>query len=135
MKRILTAILITAMTLLTASCTSKVDLNGDWKITSVGTQEIESSEAPPTISFDSETGRIHGYTGVNIVNGSYNHDGRKLSINGLGATMMAGPQEEMIIERNILDAFENTVRTRLTEDSILEFLNANDEVVMTLERK
>ena len=49
--------------------------------------------------------------------------------------MMAGPQEEMIIERNILDAFESTVRTRLTEDSILEFLNAYDEVVKTLERK
>ena len=135
MKRIITATLITVMALMSASCSSKVDLNGDWKITSVGTEMVESSEAPPTLSFNSETGRVHGYTGVNIVNGDYTHDGRKLSINGLGATMMAGPEEDMIIERKILDVFGTPVKTRLTEEGSLEFLTPDDEVVMTLERK
>lgn len=123
------------MAFLAAACSNKVDLNGDWKITSVGTEMVESSEAPPTLSFNSETGRIHGYTGVNIVNGDYSHDGRKLSINGLGATMMAGPEEDMVLERKILEAFENTVETRLTEEGNLEFLNSEDVVVMTLEKK
>ena len=72
---------------------------------------------------------------MNIVNGDYSHDGRKLSINGLGATMMAGPEEDMVLERKILEAFENTVETRLTEEGNLEFLNSEDVVVMTLEKK
>lgn len=135
MKQYITITLITIMALLSAACSNKVDLNGDWKITSVGTETVESSEAPPTLSFNSETGRIHGYTGVNIVNGDYSHDGRKLSISGLGATMMAGPEEDMLLERKILGAFENTVETRLTEEGSLEFVNSDDEVLMTLERK
>lgn len=93
------------------------------------------SEAPPTLSFNSETGRVHGYTGVNIVNGDYSHEGRRLTIGALGATMMAGPEEDMVLERKILEAFENTVKARLSEEGVLEFLNSEDEVIMTLERK
>lgn len=122
-------------TLLSVSCSSKVDLNGDWKITSVGNEIVEPSEAPPTLSFNSETGRVHGYTGVNIVNGNYAHEGRKLELSGLGATMMAGPEEDMALERKILDAFEKVRRTRLSEEGYLEFLNSEDEVIMTLDRK
>ena len=135
MRKIVTAILITAMALASASCSKRFDLNGNWKITSVGDETVAPSEAPPTLSFNSETGRVHGYTGVNIVNGDYSHEGRRLTIGALGATMMAGPEEDMVLERKILEAFENTVKARLSEEGVLEFLNSEDEVIMTLERK
>ena len=135
MRKIITAILITAMALASASCSKRFDLDGNWKITSVGDETVAPSEAPPTLSFNSETGRVHGYTGVNIVNGDYSHEGRRLTIGALGATMMAGPEEDMALERKILEAFENTVKARLSEEGVLEFLNSEDEVIMTLERK
>lgn len=133
MKRILIAIMTASIAF--ASCTGKIDLNGDWKIVAVGTEEVEVSEAPPTLSFNSETGRIHGYTGVNIINGDYSHDGRKLTIGGVGATMMAGPEDDMIRERKILDAFNQVSRTKISEDGALLLVNSDDEALLTLERK
>lgn len=121
--------------IITVSCSNNVDLNGDWKITSVGSEILESSEAQPTLSFNSETGRIHGYTGVNIVNGNYSLEGRKLSINGIGATMMAGPDKEMELERNILTTIEQATKTQMTESGELQLLDSDDQIIMTLERK
>lgn len=133
MKRILTAIILTAMTL--TSCSNKVDLNGEWKIISVGSEKVMETEAPPTLSFDAATGRFHGYTGVNIVNGDYVQKGRKLTLNGLGATMMAGPEEDMDLERKILDTYSQVQSTRLSDEGELHLLNADKDTVMILKRR
>lgn len=82
-----------------------------------------------------ETGRIHGYTGVNIVNGEYEQEGRRLILKGLGVTMMAGPEEDMNLERNILDAFNDTMTAKMAEDGSLEFLNGDGDVIMTLSKR
>lgn len=118
-----------------ASCSNKVQLEGDWKITSAGDEKIVDSEASPTLTFNTGTGRIHGYTGVNIVNGEYEQDGRKLSLKGLGVTMMAGPEEDMNLERNILDAFNEVHSVKPDGEDGIEFLNGDGEVIMTLVRK
>lgn len=133
MKRILTAIIFTAMAL--TSCSNKVDLNGEWKIISVGSEKVTETEAPPTLSFDTATGRFHGYTGVNIVNGDYVQEGRRLTLNGLGVTMMAGPEEDMALERKILDTYTQVHTTRLSDDGELHLLNADKDTVMTLARR
>lgn len=135
MKRILTAIIITMMALSAASCSSKVQLEGEWKITSVGNIQITDSEASPSLTFNTETGRIHGYTGVNIVNGEYEQEGRRLSLKGLGVTMMAGPEEDMNLERNILDAFNEVHSVKPDGENGMELLNSDGEVIMTLVRK
>lgn len=135
MKRIITAILISLMTMTCLSCASKVELNGEWAITSVGTDEITASESVPTLSFNSETGRIHGYTGINIVNGNYSHEGRKLSLSGLGVTMMAGPADEMALERKILDAFNATRSVKMSDEGELLLMDGDGNEIMTLARK
>lgn len=93
------------------------------------------TEAPPTLSFDAATGRFHGYTGVNIVNGDYVQKGRKLTLNGLGATMMAGPEEDMALERKILDTYSQVQSTKLSDDGELHLLNAEKDTVMILKRR
>lgn len=135
MKRILTTILISIMTMTCISCTNKVELNGEWAITSVGSDEITASESVPTLTFNSETGRIHGYTGINIVNGNYSHEGRKLSLTGLGVTMMAGPADEMALERKILDAFNATKTVKMSEKGELLLIDADGNELMSLTRK
>lgn len=123
------------MVISAASCSNKVQLEGEWKITSAGDEEIVDAEASPSITFNAETGRIHGYTGVNIVNGEYSLDGRKLTLRGLGVTMMAGPEEDMNLERKILDSFNEVQSVKTADENKLHFLNSNGEVIMTLAKK
>ena len=117
------------------SCAKKVDLNGEWAITSVGSDEITVSESVPTLNFNSETGRIHGYTGINIVNGNYSYEGRRLSLSGLGVTMMAGPEDEMALERKILDAFNATRTVKMSDEGELLLIDGDGNEMMTLVRK
>lgn len=133
MKKILTILMISAMAL--TACSRKIDLNGEWKITSVGTESIQTGEAAPTLSFNTETGRIHGYTGVNVVNGEYEYAGRKLTLSGLGVTMMAGPEEDMKLERSILDAFAKISSVKQSEERELLLLDKEGDIVMTLQRR
>ena len=123
------------MTMTCISCAKKVDLNGEWAITSVGSDEITASESVPTLNFNSETGRIHGYTGINIVNGNYSHEGRRLSLSGLGVTMMAGPEDEMALERKILDAFNATRTVKMSDEGELLLIDGDGNEIMTLVRK
>lgn len=117
------------------SCSNKIDLNGEWKIISVGSVKVMETEAPPTLSFDTATGRFHGYTGVNIVNGDYIQKGRSLTLNGVGVTMMAGPEEDMALERKILDTYSQVQSTRLSDEGELNLLNADKDTVMILKRR
>ena len=123
------------MTMTCISCAKKVDLNGEWAITSVGSDEKTVSESVPTLNFNSETGRIHGYTGINIVNGNYSHEGRRLSLSGLGVTMMAGPEDEMALERKILDAFNATRTVKMSDEGELLLIDGDGNEIMTLVRK
>lgn len=133
MKKILISLIFTAMA--AVSCNNKTDINGDWKITSIGGEKITLSEAGPSLSFDKETGRIHGYTGVNIVNGEYELDGRRLSLKGLGTTMMAGPEEDMELERKITGSFEKISTVKQSADGGLTLYDSEGNALMTLVRR
>ena len=134
MNRILNTILMIAIALSTMACAKRIELAGEWRISSVAEDTIQVTEASPSLSFNANTGRIHGYTGVNIVNGEYVHEGRRLSLKGLGVTMMAGPEEDMKIERAILDAFNDVKTIKMTDEGVLQMLNSKAEVIMTLVR-
>ena len=134
MKTFNRLLIIASMIILASSC-GRVDLAGEWKIVSVGSEQIQDSKAVPTLSFNEETGQIHGYTGVNIVNGEYVQEGRKLSLKGLGMTMMAGPAEDMALERKIVSAFENIHSTKLNENDELLILDQQGDTLMVLARR
>lgn len=133
MRRYTTLIFI-LLAVLTSSC-GRIDLNGEWKIISVGVDTVQSSQAVPTLSFNEETGLVHGYTGVNVFNGEYTQEGRRLSLDNIGMTRMAGPADDMELERKIITAFEAVRSTRMTEDEELVFMNNEGDTLMVLGRK
>lgn len=129
-----TTLIFALLAILASSC-GRIDLNGEWKIISVGVDTVQASQAVPTLSFNEETGLVHGYTGVNVFNGEYTQEGRKLSLDNIGTTRMAGPSEDMELERKIITAFEEVHSARMTEDDELIFINNEGDTLMVLARK
>ena len=129
-----TTLIFALLAILASSC-GRIDLNGEWKIISVGVVTVQASQAVPTLSFNEETGLVHGYTGVNVFNGEYTQEGRKLSLDNIGTTRMAGPSEDMELERKIITAFEEVHSARMTEDDELIFINNEGDTLMVLARK
>ena len=132
--RLYTTLIFALLAILASSC-GRIDLNGEWKIISVGVVTVQASQAVPTLSFNEETGLVHGYTGVNVFNGEYTQEGRKLSLDNIGTTRMAGPSEDMELERKIITAFEEVHSARMTEDDELIFINNEGDTLMVLARK
>ncbi len=75
----------------------------EWRVEQIGGEPIEIAR-PPTIRFDTD-GRFAGSTGVNRMFGSYEVTDGVLRTSAAGTTMMAGPPEDMEVERRFLDAF------------------------------
>lgn len=127
-------LIFTCMIVLMSSC-NRIDLNGEWRIVSVGSDTVETSQAVPTISFNEITNLIHGYTGVNIFNGEYEQEGKKLSISNVGLTRMAGPEEDMKLERKIIRAFMGVEQASLTDKEELLFISHEGDTLMVLAKK
>lgn len=117
-----------------AACSTPVDLNGAWNIVEVNGEQITAVEETPFIEFDTENQRVHGNTGVNIMNGSYTLDGEKLSLGKMATTMMAGPMEAMETERTILQTIEKSAKIKASGED-LQILDADGTVIMLLKKK
>ena len=55
-----------------------------------------------TLGFGANENRIFGVAAINNYFGSYQQDGDKLTLNLVGSTMMAGPEELMKAEQDYL---------------------------------
>ena len=122
-----------------SSCCGQPDINGAWTVTSVAGEQIalpdSLAEATPYIEFNAENGRVHGYTGCNIMNGTYTLDGSDLSLGQMATTMMAGPQELMELESKVLDAVNGAASVQQTDEDSLQILDGEGNVTMVLVRK
>ena len=121
-----------------SSCCQKVDIAGDWTVNEVNGETLpallEGQEAP-FLSFDPEEGRLHGNTGVNIINSTYTIDGNKLELGPAMSTMMAGPQEWMEAESEILAALDNARTVRTVDETTIELCDSTGTAVLSLVRK
>ena len=101
------------------SC-SEIDLSGKWTLVSVGDETVEVMKDMPVpfISFDAEKGRVHGNAGVNLFNGSYLLNGRKVSFGELVTTMMSGPEESMNLESQVLSSLGRTESVKISGDEL-----------------
>ena len=121
-----------------SSCCQKVDIAGDWTVNEVNGETLpallEGQEAP-FLSFDPEEGRLHGNTGVNIINSTYTIDGNKLELGPAMSTMMAGPQEWMEAESKILAALDNARTVRTVDETTIELCDSTGAAVLSLVRK
>ena len=122
-----------AMTILSvAACSEALDLSGKWNVTKIGGEAVECVAGKPFLSFDAEQSRIHGNTGVNIINGSYSLDGKKVAFDGLTTTMMAGPEQDMQVERKYLSAINSAVSAKVAGKNKIVLLDDAGKAVMEL---
>lgn len=134
MKKIVIALCVMFGVVALNACSEQLDLAGEWNVETIGGQAIEGLEETPFLSFDVENGRVHGNTGVNMINSTFTQDGKSLKF-GLGATtMMAGPEKAMAVEQVFLKAFGEVAAAKMNADK-LEFSDADGNVVMVLSRK
>ncbi len=134
MKKII-SMAATAAAMTALSCAQTPDLSGEWKVVTINGVEIEApeteDEVAPFINFDAESGRIHGNTGVNLVNGTYELSGNDLTFGTLATTMMAGPEPKAQTEQEFLAAV-NEVKSAKVKAGVLTLYDADGNVLMTL---
>ena len=132
MKRILAGLALAAATLLMASCCGQPDIAGKWNILKVnGEDVVVIGDEKPFIEFNTEESKAHGFTGCNIMNGSYVLDGKELTFGNMATTMMAGPKENMKAESAVLGAMRNVVSVKADGENLL-LLDAEKNVLMEL---
>lgn len=138
MKKIIVFAAMAAGISFLSSCCQKVDIAGDWTVNEVNGETLpallEGQEAP-FLSFDPEEGRLHGNTGVNIINSTYTIDGNKLELGPAMSTMMAGPQEWMEAESKILAALDNARTVKSVDETTIELCDSTGAAVLSLVRK
>lgn len=133
MKKAVTFLAAAAAMFSMASCSGNRSIDGHWDFKTMNGEEVVTTEKTPFLEFDSESGRVHGCLGVNIVNGSYTFEDGKLTLGNLGMTMMAGLPEDMAVESALGDALKLARGAKVSSDK-LSITDAEGEVILTLER-
>lgn len=120
----------------TQKATDVQALNGEWNIVSVDGKTLALTEDMniPTIKFNTEDGTISGNLSCNRMVGSFDVKAQPgtIDLSGIGATKMLCP--DMSVEDNILRAFGQVKGYELSPDSAMLLVDANKNVVVTLER-
>lgn len=134
MKKVFVMISLALAAFVGVSC-GEVDLSGKWTLVSVGDENVEVLKDMPVpfISFDEASGRVHGNAGVNLFNGTYTLDGKKLSLGDLATTMMAGPEESMNLESQVLGALGRAESVKTSPDK-LQLLSSDGKVLLVYKK-
>ena len=138
MKKIIIALAAAAGIFALSSCSQPVDLAGEWTVTEVGGNilpDLWEGQEAPFLNFDPAENRLHGNTGVNIINSTYTLDGKNLEIGQAMSTMMAGPDEWMKAEREIIEALGSTRTVKAVSSDKIELRDSTGTAVLTLVRK
>ncbi len=94
------------------------DLAGStWVVTSLDEESLDVDD-PPTIGFDDE-GHVSGGAGVNRFTGTWSLDEDVLVFGPLATTRMAGPPEQMDLERRFLDVLGARCTVTRTDEGLL----------------
>ena len=117
-----------------ASCSMNIkELEGKWRVATIGDKEVVTSEKEPFISFDVTEGSIHGCLGVNLVKGSFTFENGKLSFGNMGMTMMMGAPEDMEVENSMTRILEETAKVEVSGNT-LTLMDASGTTLATLAR-
>lgn len=133
MKRFLSGLVLASSLLMMSSCCSQPEVDGKWNVLKVnGEDVVVTGDKTPFIEFNAEESKVHGYTGCNIMNGAYTQNGKELSFGErMATTMMAGPEENMKAERDILDALTKVESVKSSGEN-LQLLDADKNIVIEL---
>ncbi len=130
--------LIPATLLMVASCAtnkSVYQLSGDWNVVNLNGQAISPAENTPFVGFDTNEGRIYGFTGCNRITGTL--DAKqfmkgKVDFSQLGSTRMLCHDDKY--ETAFLEALSKAVESEVKEKEIL-LKDKDGKVVVTLQKK
>lgn len=138
MKKILTLAAVSAGIFVISSCCRTTDIAGEWTVNEVNGETLPvllEGQKVPFLSFDPAEGKLHGNTGVNIINSTYTIKGNKLELGPAMSTMMAGPQEWMEAESEILAALDNARTVKSVDETTIELCDSTGTAVLSLVRK
>ena len=108
-------------------------LNGAWKVTKLNDKDLEVDEM--ILVFDVDEKKIHGNTGCNVMNGTFETDmdsPNSISIGNLAVTMMLCPDMDM--ERALLLALEDANQAKPINAEDVQLLNSDNKVVLLMHR-
>ncbi|GCE76129.1 META domain-containing protein [Cellulomonas biazotea] len=89
-----------------------VDLGGTWRFETLGGADLPPQvRQAPWLTFDGD-GQVYGLAGVNRVRGTWQLAGEDLTFGPVVSTLMAGPDEAMACERQVLDLLSQPLRAR-----------------------
>lgn len=109
-------------------------LNGTWGVTRIGDIAIDNPDMQLVIDVDE--GKLHGNTGCNIMNGTFEINMKKansISFSGIGTTRMACPPGSHQTE--LLVALEEASSAKPLSKTSVVLLNSQGEEVLRLDRK
>lgn len=104
----------TALFLGFASCSTKsnttknLEINGDWKVSTIGGEAVPETLEEASLSFDENTKSYHGVTGVNLINGNYQLEDHSLKLNDGAMTRKMGDSISNDIEMKYINALHAT---------------------------
>ena len=93
-------------------------LEGTWRFETLGGAGIpEQVRQAPFLTFEGD-GQVYGLAGVNRVRGTWQLDGERLTFGPVVSTLMAGPDEAMACERQVLDLLNSALDLRPDGDRL-----------------
>lgn len=140
MKKVFLGLIATA---LLSSCSTTrntatlSDIEGEWDITEVkGTKpSVNEGGQQPFIGFDTQNGRVYGYSGCNRIMSSFNRNAKPgvLELKQLAGTMMACP--DMETERNIQGALSEVKKYKKTKEGNIALYNSGKNPLILLKKR
>ena len=128
---------VTALLLCMTSCRSvseSIDLNGDWKVSTINGKAVPKTLEEVTLSFDNSSYSYHGVTGVNLINGSYRQHNQSLTLEEGAMTRKMGDPVSNDVEMKYVNAI-HAVKSVLNKKGKLMLLDEKGKNLMTLDRR
>ena len=109
-------------------------LNGAWRVVKIEDEPVNVEDM--VLVFDVDERKIHGNTGCNVLNGTFDTDmdsPNSISVSNLAVTMMLCP--DMEAQTALLIALEDANKAKPIKNDEVQFLNSDNNVVLLLKRK
>ena len=111
-----------------------IDLNGDWKVSTINGETVPKTLEEVTLSFDNTSNSYHGVTGVNIINGTYRQHNQTLTLEEGAMTRKMGDPVSNDVEMKYVSAI-HAVKSVLNKKGKLMLLDEKGKNLMTLDRR
>lgn len=115
------------------SITNDIDINGEWKVSSINGEIVPKTLETATLTFDNKSKSYNGVTGVNLINGSYQQKDNALTIGEGAMTRKMGDPVSNDVETKYINAIHATKSVAIEDGKLLLKDNAGN-TLMELKR-